>query len=131
MTLQGASLALSRRRFCEFAASGVLFARSGTAANSRESGPAQDEVESHGLSIFGDLGEKPDFKHFAYVEPNAPKGGAIVVEPPPQKNSSFDSLNAYILRGNPAAGLDLVFDTLMAGSLDERDSLYGLVAQKV
>ena len=132
MTLQGASLALSRRRFCEIAASGVLLARSsGAAEGSRESGPVQDEVESHGLSIFGDLAEKPGFKHFAYVEPNAPKGGAIVVEPPPQKNSSFDSLNAYILRGNPAAGLELVFDTLMAGSLDERDSLYGLVAHKV
>ena len=126
------SPALSRRRFCEIAASGVLFSQSSASAkDAGESAPTPGETESHGLSIFGDLGETAQFKHFAYVDPNAPKGGAIVVEPPPQKNSSFDSLNAYILRGNPAAGLDLLFDQLMAGSLDERDSVYGLVAQRV
>ena len=43
----------------------------------------------------------------------------------------MNSLNPYILRGNPAAGVGLVYDTLMTGSLDERDALYGLVAKKV
>ncbi|HMK90829.1 MAG TPA: extracellular solute-binding protein [Methylocystis sp.] len=135
MTLGVASPIWSRRRFCEAVASSLIFARSGVAAaeEPRESArrDAPESVESHGLSIFGDLAEAPDFKHFAYVDPKAPKGGAIVVEPPPYKNSSFDSLNGYILRGNPVSGLELLFDTLMAGSLDERDALYGLVAHKV
>ncbi len=52
------------------------------------------------------------------------------MEPPPPEKNSYD-LNPYILRGNPAAGVGLVYDTLMAGSLDERDALYGLVAKTV
>lgn len=92
---------------------------------------AAGETESHGLSIFGELAEKEDFPHFAYVNPNAPKGGTLVMEPPPPEKSSYDSLNPYILRGNPAAGVGLIYDTLMSASLDERDALYGLVARKV
>lgn len=88
---------------------------------------ASGETESHGLSTFGDLAEKPDFKAFAYVNPDAPKGGTISQE----VQGSFDSLNAFILRGNPAAGMGLVFDSLMAASLDERDAYYGLVARAV
>jgi microcin C transport system substrate-binding protein len=131
---RAASLLWSRRRFCGAVGSTVFFAQPGLSAepSSEASAPASEtEIESHGLSIFGDLAEAPGFAHFAYVDPQAPKGGLIVVEPPPQKNASFDSLNAYILRGNPAARLDLIFDTLMAMSLDERDALYGLVAHKV
>lgn len=88
----------------------------------------EGETESHGLSIFGDLEEKPDFKHFGYVNPNAPKGGTLVQSPP---SPTFDTLNAYVLRGNPALGMSLIFDSLMTQSLDERDALYGLVARVV
>jgi len=93
-------------------------------AAAREAG----EIERHGLSTFGDLAEKPDFKHFAYVNPSAPKGGTLALSP---ASPTFDSLNAYILRGNPATGMSLVFDSLMNASLDERDAYYGLVAEKV
>ncbi|QGM46202.1 extracellular solute-binding protein [Methylocystis heyeri] len=121
-------LPLSRRRL--FGASAAVLAflasRKGLAAP-----PEAGGTESHGLSIFGDLAEKPDFKQFGYVNPQAPKGGTLVMEPPPPETSTYDSLNAYILRGNPAAGVGLIFDTLMTGSLDERDALYGLVAHKV
>jgi microcin C transport system substrate-binding protein len=86
------------------------------------------EIESHGLSTFGELAEKADFKRFAYVNPNAPKGGTISQSPP---NPTFDSLNGYILRGNPAQGMSLIFDSLMTQSLDERDAYYGLVAKSV
>ncbi|MBI3274702.1 MAG: ABC transporter substrate-binding protein, partial [Methylocystis sp.] len=88
---------------------------------------ASGETESHGVSTFGDLAEQPDFKAFAYVNPDAPKGGMISQE----VQGSFDSLNAFILRGNPAMGMGLAFDSLMALSLDERDAYYGLVARAV
>ena len=77
--------------------------------------PTPGETESHGLSIFGELAETADFPHFAYVNPSAPKGGTLVMEPPPPEKNSYDSLNPYILRGNPAAGVGLIYDTLMTG----------------
>nr|WP_245257588.1 extracellular solute-binding protein [Methylocapsa acidiphila] len=93
------------------------------------------EVESHGLSIFGDLALPPDFDHFAYVNPQAPKGGEIALQVSSisgnQNFSTFNTLNAYILKGDGAAGMGLIFDTLMTGHGDEPDSLYGLVARAV
>lgn len=85
------------------------------------------ESETYGLSTFGDLAEKPDFKAFAYVDPGAPKGGVLSQE----MLGTFDSLNAFILRGDPAFGMDFVFDSLLKNSLDEQDALYGLVAYKI
>ena len=92
-------------------------------------------TESHGLSAFGDLTLPSDFAALPYVDPAAPKGGTIVLEPTTtafnQNFTTFDSLNIYILRGDGAAGLGLIFDTLMTGTLDEADALYGLVARSV
>jgi microcin C transport system substrate-binding protein len=81
----------------------------------------------HGLSVFGDLAEPNDFKAFGYVRADAPRGGSIAQE----MYGTFNSLNAYILRGDSAFGLGLCFDSLMTSSLDERDALYGLVAKSV
>ncbi len=92
-------------------------------------------TESHGLSAFGELGLPADFQALPYVDPDAPKGGTIVLEPSTaglnQNFTTFDSLNIYILRGDGAAGVGLIFDTLMTGTLDEADALYGLVARSV
>src|SRR4051812_35623322 len=41
---------------------------------------AEGETETHGLSSFGDLALAPDFKHFAYVNPAAPKGGILSLQ---------------------------------------------------
>ncbi|MGH6967887.1 MAG: extracellular solute-binding protein [Stellaceae bacterium] len=81
----------------------------------------------HGLSLFGDLKYPPGFKHFDYVNPDAPKGGTIKYA----ATGTFDSFNPFILKGVPAAGIDLMFDTLMASSDDEPASSYGLVAASV
>ncbi len=122
------AFSLSRRHLLGAGAAALAF----LASRRGFSAPlAPGESESHGLSIFGELAETSDFKHFAYVNPQAPKGGVVTLEPPPPETSTYDSLNGYILRGNPAAGVGLIYDTLMAGSLDERDALYGLVAHKV
>jgi microcin C transport system substrate-binding protein len=89
------------------------------------------ETESHGVSIFGELEQPADFKYFPYVNPAAPKGGTLSLQPTTNSNGSFDSFNPFILRGNPAAGALGIYDSLMTGSLDEPDVGYGLVAHKM
>jgi microcin C transport system substrate-binding protein len=108
------SLPFSRKAFAEPAASGA-------------EPLASQATQVHGLSVFGDLGLPADFKHFPYVKPDAPKGGTVSRE----LFGTFNSLNGFILRGDPAAGSDLIFDSLMKNSLDEHDALYGLVAKSV
>jgi microcin C transport system substrate-binding protein len=96
---------------------------------------ADDTIESHGMSAFGDLAYPPDFKHFGYVDPDAPKGGMFSqVGPDRQFNQNFftfNSLNSYILKGDAAQGMELTFATLMVRSGDEPDAMYGLAAEKV
>ncbi len=95
---------------------------------------AQD-AERHGMSAFGDLGYAPDFPHFNYVDTNAPKGGTyseIVVNRVYNGSfQTFNSLNAYILKGEGALGMDYTFATLMVRSGDEPDAMYGLAARNV
>ena len=89
---------------------------------------------THGLSAFGALKYKADFKHFDYVNPQAPKGGSFALTPD-RGSGSFDSLNAFILEGDFPQGIDndeprsLVYDSLMTRAYDEPDAVYGLVAE--
>jgi len=96
---------------------------------------AADETETHGISAFGDLKYPADFRHFDYVDPNAPKGGAFSqIGPSRQYNQNFltfNSLNSYILKGDAAQGMELTFTTLMSWAEDEPDAMYGLAADKV
>jgi microcin C transport system substrate-binding protein len=89
---------------------------------------AAEAAPKHGLSIFGDLKYPADFQHFDYVNPNAPKGGRVS-QIGPSSRQTFDSFNNYILKGDAAQGLELVFDSLMARANDEPDAVYGLVAE--
>ena len=83
----------------------------------------------HGLSTFGDLKYPAGFQQFDYVNPQAPKGGRLVTMGT-QALETFDSFNAFILKGDPAQGLlEHVYDTLMVRASDEPDALYGLVAE--
>jgi microcin C transport system substrate-binding protein len=96
---------------------------------------AAQEAERHGMSAFGDLALPADFKHFPYVNPDAPKGGRYseVVSSRGFNGSflTFDSLNGYILKGNGAFGMDLTFAALMVRAGDEPDAMYGLAASGV
>jgi microcin C transport system substrate-binding protein len=88
---------------------------------------------SHGLDLFGGLHYGPNFQHFEYADPNAPKGGELVLAAP---GATYDSLNPYIVKGTPAAGLSflsqsLITDSLMVQSSDEPNSEYGLIAESV
>ena len=96
---------------------------------------SQDLRRSHGLSYFGDLKYGPDFAHFDYADPEAPKGGRIVTQlwqwGYNQNPNTFNTLNIYVLQGDGAAGMPLTFASLMAGSTDESDSLYPYVAREI
>ncbi len=86
-----------------------------------------ETVTSHGLSTFGELKYGPDFTHFDYVNPEAPKGGEFST----WAFGTFDSLTPYILAGNAAVGSTLFYDSLMVSSSDEPDAMYGLLAESV
>jgi microcin C transport system substrate-binding protein len=81
----------------------------------------------HGLAMHGAPKYGPDFTHFDYVNPDAPKGGEIRMA----AIGGWDSLNPFIVKGDPPAGADLPFETLMVGSADEPFSEYGLIAETV
>jgi microcin C transport system substrate-binding protein len=89
----------------------------------------------HGISVFGDLKYPVDFHHFDYVNPAAPKGGTFSLIPSVraynQSYQTFNSLNAYILKGDGAQGMDMTFAPLMVRAGDEPDAMYGLVAKSV
>ncbi|MFX4219675.1 MAG: extracellular solute-binding protein [Thalassobaculum sp.] len=81
----------------------------------------------HGLAIHGDLKYGPDFTHLDYVNPAAPKGGLLTME----ASGTFDSFNPFIIRGTPAAGINLIYDTLLEPTTDEASSEYALLAESV
>jgi microcin C transport system substrate-binding protein len=81
----------------------------------------------HGLSLFGNLKYPPTFKHFDYVNPDAPKGGEVRLA----AIGTFDSLNPFVLKGVSAVGIGQIFDTLTVASTDEASTEYGLVAETV
>ena len=86
---------------------------------------AAKAVATYGLSLFGDLKYQAGFTHFDYADPNAPKGGTM------RRASigTFDTLNPFVIKGVPAAGIGEIFDTLMARSADEPASEYPLIAE--
>src|SRR5262249_29835752 len=88
---------------------------------------AGHDTQRHGASAFGDLKYPPDFKHFDYVDPNAPKGGTFsqvgATRAFNQNFLTFNSLNIFILRGDGAQGMELTFASLMTRANDEPDAL--------
>lgn len=89
---------------------------------------AEEPPAQHGLAMHGDLRYPPGFAHFDYANPDAPRGGRFrfsVVE------ASFDSFHPFIIKGNPAAGIGQIYDTLMVNAADEPFSEYGLLAASV
>ena len=115
----------------------VLVIGSGAAAASVMRVPfaRAGDGEVHGISAFGDLKYPADFTHFDYVNLDAPKGGLFSSIPWARMNNqsflTFNSLNAFILKGEGAVGMEQTFTTLMARAGDEPDAMYGLAAQAV
>ncbi len=82
---------------------------------------------SHGIAMHGDLKYPAGFKNFDYVNPDAPKGGEVRLA----DTGGFDTFNPYVIKGRAAAGISLIFETLMASSADEPFSEYGLLAESI
>ena len=88
---------------------------------------AKEKEANHAFAMHGQPKYDKNFGHFEYVNPNAPKGGKLINE----AMGTFDSFNSFILKGVKAAGLGLIYDTLMVGSSDEAFTNYGLIAESV
>ncbi len=87
---------------------------------------SEDAKRHHAMSLMGTPKYGPDFKHFDYVNPNAPKGGRIRQ----WARGSFDTLNHFAtVKGRAAFGLVLIYDKLMARSLEEPGTEYSLIAE--
>lgn len=105
------------------AVAGIGFATaaiSGAHALEGTNGPA------HALAMHGKPNFGPDFTHFDYANPDAPKGGSRVSD----ATGTFDSLNPFILQGTPAR-VNLIYNTLMVQSVDEAFTLYCLLCETV
>ncbi len=81
-------------------------------------------------SLIGEPKYQADFKHYDYVNPDAPKGGSLNQV----AVGTFDSLNPFVVQGVPAAGLadfggGMLYDTLMTDSLDQGSTQYPLIAE--
>ncbi|MDR7149541.1 microcin C transport system substrate-binding protein [Hydrogenophaga palleronii] len=86
---------------------------------------------AHGYALWGELKYPEGFTHFNYVNPQAPKGGELRLVSN-LRTSTFDKYNPFTLRGaGPAYLSSLMFDSLLAGSLDESGAAYGLLAEDV
>lgn len=79
------------------------------------------------ITLSDEIKYKKDFKHFDYVNPNAPKGGVFKAS----SVGTYNSLNSFVLKGTPAIGLGLIYETLMVPSADEPFSYYPLIAEAV
>lgn len=84
-------------------------------------------VPLHGIALHGQPKYGPDFQHFDYVNPAAPKGGEARFA----AIGSFDTFNPFNIKGQAAAGIGQLFETLLVGSADEPFSGYGLLAESV
>ncbi|MCR0983189.1 extracellular solute-binding protein [Roseomonas populi] len=106
-------------------ASGLAFGLPGLPALAQPAAPAPRRV--HALSLLGEPALPANFTHFPWVNPDAPKGGEITL----YALGSFDSFNAFILRGTPAVGVGNLYDTLLKESADEASAEYGHLAGMV
>ncbi|MDR5757464.1 extracellular solute-binding protein [Caballeronia sp. LZ035] len=84
----------------------------------------------HAIAQYGEPKYPAGFTHFDYVNPDAPRDGTLVLANP-NRLTSFDKFNPFTLRGNPAPGLSLMFESLTTGSSDEVATAYGLLADDI
>ncbi|MFC0577325.1 extracellular solute-binding protein [Paraburkholderia solisilvae] len=91
---------------------------------------ARPAVAAYAIAQYGSPKYPAGFKHFDYVNPKAPKGGTLVLANP-NRQTSFDKFDPFTMRGNPAPGIDLLFESLTIGSSDEVASAYCLLADDI
>ncbi|MDE1935794.1 extracellular solute-binding protein [Bradyrhizobium sp.] len=125
-------MALNRRHLLQGGAATVIAPALGSASSFSIASPANADTAAaepawrHGLSLFGDVKYPADFKHFDYINPDAPKGGAvrqIAV-------GTFDNFNIAVsgVKGSMAP-IGQIYERLMEPSLDEVATQYGVLAE--
>ena len=82
---------------------------------------------SHGFAMHGTPRYPADAGVPDYVNGDAPKGGTVRLG----ARGTFDSLNPFIVKSVPAAGITAIWDTLCWSSRDEASTEYGLVAETI
>jgi microcin C transport system substrate-binding protein len=85
-------------------------------------------IALRGHPKYGEAAYPAGFTCFDYVNPDAPKGGSLVLS---AIGSTYDNFHRYALRGNSSAGYEYFYDSLLRDSLDEQTSLYPLIAEKI
>jgi len=108
----------------------ILFAA--LPAHAQEAEQSNAVIPQPAIAMHGNVKYGPDFKHLDYVNPGAPKGGTLKAH----AIGTFDSLNPFIVKGAPAAGMtflgqSMIYDSLMEQSYDEPFSMYGLLAETI
>src|SRR5262245_60499338 len=96
-------------------------------AFSRRAAAEGATIKTNTMAEFGEPFYQPNFDHWLYANPNAPKGGRTILAD--EYRDSFDSLNPYILQGEWPSSIGLIYDNLMNGSDDELSSAYPLLAE--
>jgi microcin C transport system substrate-binding protein len=121
----------SRRSLLRAGAGGLFMPAFGVAGAGSISSRAHAQTKTwkHGLSLFGDVKYPDGFRHFDYVNPDAPQGGTVRQG----TFGTFDNFNIVIagVKGSIAAGTELFVETLMTPALDEVSTEYGLLAEAV
>ncbi|MDR3465714.1 MAG: extracellular solute-binding protein [Xanthobacteraceae bacterium] len=125
-------MTISRRRVLQSAAIAATFPliEAGAGGGLLRAVAAEGEAPwRHALSLFGVIKYPVDFKHFDYVNPDAPKGGEVRQI----ALGTFDNFNLSVagVKGSIAAGLDQIYDTLLVPAQDEVSTEYGLLAEAV
>lgn len=116
---------ITRRSFAKMsAAAAASFAAPGLLPGLARADQGAPVLRAHADSLVGVPRYPPDFPHFGFVNPDAPKGGVVRQA----ASGGFDSFNPFIVKGDAATGAGLVYESLMAGSLDEGSTHYGLLA---
>src|SRR3546814_825783 len=89
--------------------------------------PSQKIHKAHAIAMHGEPAYGPDFKHFDYVNPNAPKGGTLILS----ADGTFDTFNPFNAKGTAAASAGIATETLMVNGDDEAFTMYGLLAETI
>ena len=90
--------------------------------------PAAAQTKTfHALSLLDAPKYKAGFSQLDYVNVNAPKGGELRLS----TTGSFDNLNPYIIKGEPAPGIGYVYESLLTSPMDDVEGEYGLIAESI
>ncbi|MEO1292242.1 MAG: extracellular solute-binding protein [Pseudomonadota bacterium] len=118
---------IDRRALMKTGLAGLAMGGLPVVSSLRADGPWSGGGERvHGDSLLGPAKYGPDFKHFGYVNPNAPKGGIAAID----YSAPFDSFNPFITKGTPLAPVrSYIVESLMTAPLDEGSTHYGLIAE--